>query len=217
MRLDLQTHTRRSPRCGWLRPERLVERAMAVGLDGVAITDHNTTAAVDAARAAAPDELLVVPGIEVDTTAGQLIGLFVDDDIEPGQSPDAVIDAIRGQNGLVVAPHPFDALRDRFTAMAEYADRLDAVETVNSRCVRADYNDRARAFAARHDLPAVGGSDAHFAHEVGTAYTALDDGAPTADAVRTAIREGRVTAQGERGSLVSHAGTKLVKTYNRLR
>jgi 3',5'-nucleoside bisphosphate phosphatase len=79
IRADLHIHTCLSP-CGELAmsPRAVVDRARAVGLDLIAVTDHNTTenaaAVIEAARGT---ELAVLPGIEL-TTAEEvhILGLF---------------------------------------------------------------------------------------------------------------------------------------------
>lgn len=224
VRIDLQTHTSHSSDCGWMAPETLVHRASVNGLDGVAVTDHNTMAGVEPAREAASEDFLVIPAIEVDTHEGQIIGLFVTEPIDPWQSPATVIEEIHQQAGLAVAPHPFDTLREGLQTIDEHVDQLDAIETLNSRCLRSVYNKRAQAFAESHQLTATGGSDAHFAREVGTAYTRVEtdqhDGTDTdrtLEAVKRALAEGQVEPAGHRGPFYVHAGTKGVKLYNRLR
>ena len=62
MRIDLHTHSTASD--GTDSPADLVARAAAEGLDVVAITDHDTTAGWEQARAARPSGLTVVPGTE---------------------------------------------------------------------------------------------------------------------------------------------------------
>lgn len=223
-RIDLQTHTRHSPACGWQSPATLVDAA-ADRLDGVAVTDHNTMDGVDAAVRAAPDDLLVVPGEEVDTPTGQVIGLFLEEPIEPWRPAADVIDDVHAQGGLAFAPHPFDALREGLEDIDDHVEELDAIETLNARCIRDTYNDRAREYATTHDRPQLGGSDAHFANEIGNAYTVVDvdpaargsDGALDADGVAAAIRDGRCRPEGDRGSLLNHARTKTLKLVRRFR
>jgi len=217
LRIDLQTHTNRSQGCGWMSPDTLVRRAAKIGLNGVAVTDHNTMDGVGPAQRAAGDDFLVIPAEEIDTPEGQIIGLFLSDPIEPWGSPVAVIDRIHDQGGVAFAPHPFDAMREGLTTIADHVESLDAVETLNSRCVQARYNERARQFAAAHELAKTGGSDAHFALEVGTAYTRVRTDERTLGAVKAALLSGDVSAAGERGSIVVHVGTKGVKLYNRIR
>jgi len=200
-----------------MAPETLVRRAERRDLDGVAITDHNTMEGVPPVRRAASGDFMVIPGEEIDTPDGQIIGLFLSEPIEPWQSPGDVIDQIHDQGGVAVAPHPFDALREGLKGIDEHAETLDAIETINSRCLRGRYNKRATAFATEHHLPATGGSDAHFAYEVGTAFTEVrTDGETLAEAKR-ALLAGRTAPKGERGSPLVHAGTKCVKLYNRVR
>lgn len=222
IRIDLQTHTRHSSSCGWMAPERLVDVASRF-LNAVAVTDHNTMDGVDAAIAAAPDDFLVIPGEEVDTPTGQVIGLFLESEITPEQPATDVFEEIHAQSGLAFVPHPFDAFRGGLTDIETYVDVLDGVEVLNSRCVRDSFNEQAASFAADHDLATFGGSDAHFANEVGNSYTIVDidskpshNGIVEPDDLRTALEKGRARAAGRRGSLLNHVGTKAVKFYRSL-
>jgi predicted metal-dependent phosphoesterase TrpH len=198
-------------------PETLVRRAEQTDLDGVAITDHNTMNGVVPARQAVTSDLIVIPAEEVDTPEGQIIGLFLSDAIEPWQSPKTVIDQIHDQGGVAVAPHPFDTLREGLTTIGEHVEALDAIETLNSRCLRSQYNKQASAFATEHNLPSTGGSDAHFASELGTAFTQIRTNGDTLDEVKQALLAGKMAPDGGRGSPLVHAGTKGVKFYNRVR
>jgi predicted metal-dependent phosphoesterase TrpH len=173
--------------------------------------------AVSPARQAAPDDFIVIPGEEIDTPEGQIIGLFLSKQIEPWQSPMAVLNQIHNQGGIAIAPHPFDAMREGLTTITEHVEALDAIETLNSRCLRNQYNERATAFATEHNLPATGGSDAHFAYELGTALTEIQTDEESLGKVRQAILSGQMQPKGGRGSPLVHAGTKSVKLYNRVR
>lgn len=208
MRYDLQVHTDASP-CSGAVPEDVVAAAAAAGLDGIAVTDHDTTAGVDAVRAAAPDGLTVIPGVEVTTTQGHLLALDVCEP-PPQADPLAAIEDVHDQGGVAVLAHPFDRLRERYDADLEaIAAAVDGVEVTNSRCVRPRYNRRARAFAAEHGLAPTGGSDAHFPMEVGRAYTECD--LPVVEAVR----RGETRAGGRGGYLSGHAATKLYRLLAR--
>lgn len=215
-RYDLQVHTDASP-CSLAAPEIVVETAVSAGFDGIAITDHDTTEGVEAARAAAPEGFDVIPGVEVTTTEGHLLALGLESPPLPGESsapgadPLTVVDVIHERGGVAVLAHPFDRLREHFETgpaadapLHQLAEVVDAVEAVNSRCLREAYNDRAREFAARLDLPTTGGSDAHFPMEVGRAYTVCEG-----DPIR-AIQEGRTGSGGRGGYLSGHAATKLL-------
>ncbi|WP_256566134.1 PHP domain-containing protein [Natrinema gelatinilyticum] len=202
-RYDLQVHTDASP-CSSTPPERVAQAAVNAGLDGIAVTDHDTLTNVDAVREAAPDDLEVISAVEVTTTEGHLLGLDVTE-APPPTDPLAVVDHIHDQGGLAVLSHPFDTLRQYYeTDLEILADAVDGVEGVNSRCVRRRFNERATGFADDHDLPVTGGSDAHFPMEVGRAYTRIEGDGALADA----IRDGRVRPGGRGRFFSGHVATK---------
>jgi len=80
LRIDLHIHTSVSD--GSLEPAELVRAAHAAGLSLIAITDHDTTAGVPDALAAAPPQLRVIPGIELSCTDEgaeiHILGYFID-------------------------------------------------------------------------------------------------------------------------------------------
>lgn len=200
-RYDLQVHTDASP-CSSTSPARVAEAAANANLDGIAITDHDTLANVEAVRDAAPDDLDVISGVEVTTEQGHLLALDVTEP-PPRSDPLTVIDHVHEQGGVAVLSHPFDTWRQYYTDLTSISSVVDGVEVVNSRCVRKAFNRAAQAFAERHSLARTGGSDAHFPMEIGRAYTVSDG--PIVDA----IREKNTRAAG-RGRYVSgHVATKL--------
>jgi 3',5'-nucleoside bisphosphate phosphatase len=84
-RADLHTHTTSSD--GTLTPAALVERAVHAGLRAIAVTDHDTTAGVGPAQAAAAGRLEVIPGVEVTSEFRgaelHLLGYFIRADNGP--------------------------------------------------------------------------------------------------------------------------------------
>ena len=86
---DLHLHTTESD--GTWTPEQLVNQASHIGLSAIAITDHDTTAAIDAAIGCAPASIDVIPGIELSSAAENgaevhIVGLWIDPHYEPLQS-----------------------------------------------------------------------------------------------------------------------------------
>ena len=157
-----------------MRPETIIEAVRRCGLDGIAITDHNSTAgAVEVSRLA---PFPVIIGEEIKTSQGEIIGLFLQETIAPGQSPQETISAIRAQNGLVYIPHPLDRVRRsplRRAALDAILDQVDLIETFNARVTLPRDNAEAARLAQEHGLPGGGGSDAHSAGEIGRAYIEL--------------------------------------------
>ena len=208
-RYDLQVHTDASP-CSRAKPEDIVEAAVDAELDGLAITNHDTLEGYDAVNMLAPENLTVIPGVEVTTTQGHLLALDVNE-VPPQADPLTVIHAIHEQEGLAILSHPFDKLREYYTdKLDEIAAHIDGVEVLNSRCILPHYNQNARSFAEQHDLSITGGSDAHFAMEVGRAYTMCDG------SVLDAIRRGSTETDGRGGYLSGHIATKLNDALTRL-
>jgi predicted metal-dependent phosphoesterase TrpH len=167
---DLHMHTSWSHDCS-IQVEELLDHAETIGLGAIAITDHNrfggAQEAVDLARSR---DLVVIPGEEVKTdTQGEVIGLFLREEIPRGMSFAETIEAIRAQDGLVYLPHPFDrrhAIPDARTLHRHLAD-IDVFEVYNARLIREAFNDEALRFARKYGLTMGAGSDAHVLLGVG--------------------------------------------------
>ncbi|MGH3001885.1 MAG: PHP-associated domain-containing protein, partial [Gaiellaceae bacterium] len=168
---DLHMHTSWSHDCS-IDAAELVDHAEAEGLGAVAVTDHNVFGgALEAADCARGRQLVVIPGEEVKTDGqGEVIGLFLEREIERGMGWDETVAAIRAQGGLVYVPHPFDrmhAIPDPRTLHRHLAD-IDVLEVYNARLLFEAYNDEALRFARKYNLTAGAGSDAHVLQGVGT-------------------------------------------------
>jgi predicted metal-dependent phosphoesterase TrpH len=176
-KIDLHAHTWHSRDCP-VCPERLVVAAKRRGLDGIAITNHGRFAGHAAVQAAGGGAFHVIAGEEVYSTAGEIIGLFLHEEIPDGLTPEVTCIAIRAQGGIVVVPHPFDRYR-KGAIGEEVLNRLvdaalvDAIEVYNSRMISPRDNRRARAYAEAHHLPMTVGSDGHSTWEYGTSYVEI--------------------------------------------
>ena len=201
-RYDLQVHTDASP-CSRAAPTEVVDAAVSADLDGIAITNHDTLEGYEAVRSHAPEELTVIPGVEVTTTQGHLLALDVHD-VPPQGDPIFVIDHVHQQNGMAILSHPFDRLREHYTNdLDEIGACVDGVEIRNSRCLLPRYNRRARQFATDNGLPVTGGSDAHFPMEVGRATTVCKR------PVFEALSDGGTGVRGRSGYVSGHIATKI--------
>ena len=168
---DLHMHTHWSHDCSIAVPE-LLDHAEAIGLGAIAVTDHNVFGgAREAAELARRRRLTVIPGEEVKTDGqGEVIGLFLTEEIPRGMSFGDTIAAIREQGGLVYVPHPFDrmhAIPEPLTLHRHLAE-IDVFEVYNARLLFEAYNDEALRFARKYNLTAGAGSDAHVLQGVGT-------------------------------------------------
>jgi predicted metal-dependent phosphoesterase TrpH len=168
---DLHMHTSWSHDCS-IPVADLVDHAEAVGLGAIAVTDHNAFGgALEAVELARGRDLIVIPGEEVKTAGeGEVIGLFLTEEIPRGMSFADTVAAIKSQGGLVYVPHPFDrmhAIPSTETLRRHLAD-IDVFEVYNARLLFEAYNDEALRFAAKYNLAPGAGSDAHVLQGVGT-------------------------------------------------
>jgi predicted metal-dependent phosphoesterase TrpH/glycosyltransferase involved in cell wall biosynthesis len=168
---DLHMHTEWSHDCSIPVPD-LLDHAEAIGLGAIAITDHNRFGgAAEAVELSRGRKLTVIPAEEVKTDGqGEVIGLFLRQEIPSGLSFADTIAAIRAQGGLVYLPHPFDrlhAIPDPRTLHRHLAD-IDVFEVYNARLLRESFNAEALRFARKYDLTMGAGSDAHVLQGVGT-------------------------------------------------
>jgi len=195
VKLDLHVHSTYSLDAG-LRPRDLVEEALRKGLSGVAVTDHGTVKGSLAVKRLSPPGFMTIPGVEVETTYGHLLILFIEEEVEPGdRDPLTVVDEAKELGGLVVLPHPFDYVRRMPPKVGEeLARKVDAVEVFNSRCLTMERNLRARRLAEELSKPVTAGSDAHFAFELGRAWVVAE--ASDVEGVRDAIMKRRVEVKG---------------------
>jgi predicted metal-dependent phosphoesterase TrpH len=198
-------------------PLKVVEAAAKRGLTHLAITDHDHVEAALRVRDRAPEGLTVIVGEEIKTTAGDLIGVFLERSIPPGLSPSAAIAAVREQGGLVGIPHPFDRFRSSLAGeegLEALVPLVDWIEGYNARLVGGG-NERAAVFAAEHGLPAVAASDAHSILEVAVSYTILDGDPSTPEGLKAALPTADMMMS--RASYLVRGLTPLAKVVQRLR
>jgi predicted metal-dependent phosphoesterase TrpH len=182
----------------------MLQAAANRGLSGVAITDHNTLeGALEAQKIAGklirrhklPDSFFVIPGEEISSSDGHIVGLFLSQRIPAGMSAKDTIEAIHAQGGIAIAAHP---LLPHSLGKLSNTEPFDAVETLNGaeelHYASAERKSKAArsAFYAAVTKPRIGSSDAHDPEGVAQFYTLLNC-APTPDAVRMAIVAGRTT------------------------
>ena len=167
---DLHMHTDHSHDCA-VPVADLLDYAEAQGLGAIAITDHNVFAgAQEAVQLARGRGLVIIPGEEIKTQKGEVIGLFLAEKIERGLPMADTIAAIREQGGVVYLPHPFDRLHTIPDAptLHRHLPEIDVFEVYNARLLFEGFNDEALRYARKYNLTMGAGSDAHVLQGVGT-------------------------------------------------
>lgn len=178
IRADLHNHTHHSPD-SILSPEYLLRRARERSIDVIAVTDHNTVRGglvVQELAAREYPDVRVIVGEEVRTRDGEVLGLFLTEEVPRDLSASETVERIKAQGGLAGAPHPYDSFRSGLDGrMEQIASRLDFVEGLNARMIFRRHNMEARKFARAHGLPLSAASDAHSPREIGRAYVRMPD------------------------------------------
>lgn len=188
----------------------IVKIAIKRGLDGIAITDHNTIKGGMEAKKYKTADLEIIVGSEILTENGEIIGLFLNEEINSNDLK-GVIQEIKDQDGIIVIPHPFDEMRhSSFFPEEEDKKFINAIEAFNSRCLFQKYNESAYEFAKKHKLAITAGSDAHFINEIGNAgiITEKED-------IRGAIKNSDINIFGKRTLIANHGLTKVLKLWRK--
>jgi len=171
LKIDLHVHTHYSYD-SLITPEELIFYAKKRGLDGVAITDHDR---IDGALKIAKDtDFLIIPGMEISSLNGHVIGLNLREQIPRGLSVDETVDRIHEANGIAVACHPATFFKGNLEK-EHITSKFDAVEVINASALPFNYSVKhSERLASCLSISRVAGSDAHYSPEIGCAYTIVN-------------------------------------------
>jgi len=194
IRADLHVHTCYS---GDSRttPQQAVARCEVVGINCLAVTDHNRIGGALELAKIAPFKVLVSE--EIHTRNGEVIGFFMQEEIPKGLPVDETVRRIKEQGGLVGVPHPFDNLRQsalQRCSLEQMLPQIDIIETFNARVMLGRHNRMAADLAREHGLPASAGSDAHTVNEIGNAYVEMPE-FDTPQEFIDALSQGRIVGR----------------------
>ena len=174
VRADLHNHTFYS-NDSITSPQRFVRECQRRGIDRPAVTDHNTIKGALAVKEIAP--FPVVVGEEVRSKSGEILGLFLSEEVPAGRPAEETVARIKEQGGLVGVPHPFDQLRSPllFDSLMALIQQVDFIEGFNARVTFRKDNRRAMDFAREHGIAVTAASDSHSPGEVGRAWLEMPD------------------------------------------
>ncbi len=169
MLIDLHVHTSRYSACGNSTPEEMAAAALAHGLDGIVLTEHNVTwpdAELVELRAAYPD-LAIFGGIELTSDRGDdylVLGLPHEPWFAPGLPAAEIVDRTRAQGGVVILAHPYRYKPDLPDSLTLHP--VDGVEVASCN-MHASASEGARRLVASLGVFPVWDSDAHHSRNVG--------------------------------------------------
>lgn len=192
-----------------MRPKTILRIGERRGLNAIAITDHNTIMGgvkTDRTRRKEKSKVVVIIGSEISTNMGEITGIFLNEEIKSRNILE-VVDEIRGQDGLVLVPHPFR--RRKFDDLRAIISQIDLLEKFNSQSpITLEQNNLLETL----NKTLVGGSDAHFPQEIGLCKTILNaSDLDTGEIRRMLLCPSNVTVSGSYGSSVFRKLSKGIK------
>lgn len=192
-------------------------------IDTIAITDHDTIQGAEAFSSYCSkrgNRVSVIIGEEIMTQEGEIIGLYITQEIPQGLSPEETVDRICQQGGVVYVPHPYDVKRHKTVlkdfALEKISHKVDCIECHNGRNISEHYSDEQQAIAEKYHLTKVIGSDAHTWFELGRNYMLLE----TEDLSESALfKEALPSAVMHKKECMrfSHQMTRVVRVLKRIK
>lgn len=173
-KVDLHSHSIASPD-GGIGPEHYAKILETERLDYIAITDHDRIDFALGLQKALGEKIIV--GEEITTAEGEMIGLFLKQVIQPGQTALATAHAIHDQGGLVYIPHPFETVRKGMQreVLDRIIEHIDIVEVHNGRAFAQNYSVKAATWAKANGKAGASSSDAHGFKGVGHSYSIVNE------------------------------------------
>jgi predicted metal-dependent phosphoesterase TrpH len=197
LKLDLHVHSMYSDDAIGT-PKEIMKSIQQKGLDGFALTDHNTVnGALKAAKDLTTNDFLIIPGIEISTKDGHLLGLDVDTAIPRGLPVHETVDLIYENGGIPIVPHLYRNMSGiKKEKLMPIHNHLDAIEVYNG-CSQPKTNNRTGKVAKQLNLGGTGGSDSHMPQYAGYAYTTIDTVELSIDTVLSEIKKGNTWGTGK--------------------
>jgi len=175
LKADLHVHTAYSMDCA-MPLEQVIARCLEIGINCLAIADHGTIAGALRLKEMVPFPIIIAE--EIMTPFGEIMGLFLSEEIPNKLSAEETIARIKAQDGLVCIPHPYDKLRlsaFKNQALETIMSQVDIIEVFNSRSLFPGNSARAWRLARKYGKLTSAGSDAHTPYEIGNAYVEMPE------------------------------------------
>ncbi len=196
LKLDLHVHSQYSNDAIGT-PKEIIKSLKKRGLQGVAITDHNTVKGSLKAIEVASKDFIIIPGAEISTAHGHILALNIKKDIPRDLSVEETVERIINEGGTPIVPHLFRKMsgikKKRFELIYK---RIPAIEVFNG-CSLPKTNIKTKKIAKEYNLGGTGGSDSHDPFYVGYAYTIIDTTDTSIDAVLEEINKKKTWGAGK--------------------
>ncbi|MEQ8676638.1 MAG: PHP domain-containing protein [Aggregatilineales bacterium] len=191
-------------------------------LDVIAITDHDKLdASLWAYEHADRYPFDIIPGVEVTSCDGHVLGLWVTKPIPRLMSLEDTVQAIHEQNGLAILAHPYhfqvSAVARSWWQYTRYPERLleinlDGLEVHNAGILVPGENMLARCLGHYLKIAVTGSSDAHTLGAIGSGTT-IFSGRSAGD-LRQALINNKTIAEGRAWPLIDYWRYLRISTHD---
>ncbi|MFO7677945.1 MAG: CehA/McbA family metallohydrolase [Thermoplasmatota archaeon] len=212
LKLDLHLHSQYSEDATG-SPQELIKILKKKGLQGMAITDHNSIEGGLKAVSIAPKDFIVISGLEVSTKDGHILALNIRENIKKQMPVEQTIEEIIDKGGIPVVPHLFRKMSGiKKEKLSIIRNNINAIEVFNS-CSMPKTNLLTSQIAKQFSLGGTGGSDAHDPSYAGYAYTTVDTTDFSVDSILDQIKKRKTWGEGQTMPL-SYRQNRMIKSIN---
>jgi predicted metal-dependent phosphoesterase TrpH len=217
MKLDPHIHSSYS-KDSQSKPQDILKQAKKVGLDLIAISDHDevkgSKIAIELSKDV--DGIDVIPSIEISSNKGHILGFGIKDLIKSHLSPEETIDKIHDAGGFAIIPHPYSFYRNGLlNNVNPNSIKFDGIEVLNARFILGYSNRKSKKLSKKYNIPEFGSSDSHFIGSIGDCYTELD--IDSVDDIYDIFKKNKTKAFGRKTSnyLIAKEvfNKKILKSY----
>jgi len=167
------------------------------GLNGMAVTDHNTVEGGISALKVATKDFVVIPGVEISTKDGHIIALNIKENIPRSLTVEETVEKIIDKGGIPIVPHLYRSLSGiKEKKLKKIIKNVPAIEVFNS-CSVLQTNLKTMKIAKKYNLGGTGGSDSHIPSFVGEAYTLVDTNNFNIDSIISSIEKKKTWGEGK--------------------
>ncbi|KYK24943.1 metal-dependent phosphoesterase [Thermoplasmatales archaeon SG8-52-4] len=195
IKLDLHIHSQYSED-GLGSPKDIIKNLKKRGLQGMAITDHNSVKGSLKALKVSPKDFIIITGLEISSLDGHIIALDVKENIQREMTIEETVDKIIDLGGIPIVPHLFRNMSGiKEEKLLTIKKKLSAIEVFNS-CSVYKSNLKTAQCAKKLKLGGTGGSDSHNPGYVGYGYTVVNTNDSNKDTVISEIKKSKTWGEG---------------------
>jgi predicted metal-dependent phosphoesterase TrpH len=195
LKMDLHIHSQYSEDATG-SPREIMKILKKKGLNGMAITDHNSVKGSLAALKLKTKDFVIISGQEISTIDGHLLAFGINEDLKKNLTVEESVDYILDEGGVPVVPHLFRKMSGIKKKNLELIyKKVPAMEVFNG-CSLPKTNKKTVIVAKEFGLGGIGGSDAHNPLYVGYGYTIIKTDSTDVDTILEEIKKKRTWGTG---------------------